>query len=765
VAAAKRYCSTGKLTEPGMAKKFNPGDRAQACAAVAEWERMRAATQGESRALAPLPDYMERIRAHLIAERGMSPDKATATAIATCHKFCQSGESPNLPVHVNAGSRAEACAAVRELQLARKPQPTPEPPGRPAVAEKVTDAAWDGSPSRFTDEQYARSCVLDRGPSVTVVKDRYSLPVREPDGTLNRNAVHSAAGRIAAVVAAALVIKAAAKTIVGLYKTIGETPPDAVVKLAGAATAAAGTATAGTGAAAAAAAKKQKQPSEQRDLDEKIETRSAPDPLVLEEGKRVRGRIPFNTESRTLPGGFREVIKPGAFANADLSHLVATVEHGGVPLARYPQTLQVETKPDGLHWSLTLPESRADVREALERGDLNASSWSMVVGADKWAGATRFVHEVRSLRDVSLVVTGAYPKEAAFAELRAHEIEEEENPVEVEEQHEHVEDVPEETEVVEARSGSLRVTDRNEGGEVERRDLLGMFQQAGWTPGTRVEIPFSEYEGCVEHRSMTWTGTLDTLNLITRTGLPLGADTRWVWPSVPRDAVDQGVTAVQIAKQQSRTLPAAADVVRPLAAVTDKPEVDSAMDVETVSLQQVAAIQSAVPNIFLLQDQLRSIIGVDLRLAINEGLDAIVLAGLATAPHHDPTTDPLLVSIRKAITIIEGHGYNPDTVVLTPAESESLDLLTTSGPEKFYVWSAAKMAPGTLFNLNVRIAKNATEPIVFDSSAVGRLYASPVALATFEENFGRTNSSTVRLEGTAVFGPERIDAACRIAAS
>jgi hypothetical protein len=56
-------------------------------------------------------------------------------------------------------------------------------------------------------------------------------------------------------------------------------------------------------------------------------------------------------------------------------------------------------------------------------------------------------------------------------------------------------------------------------------------------------------------------------------------------------------------------------------------------------------------------------------------------------------------------------------------------------------------------------------PAVADSQAFGKLYVGPVALATFEENAGKTNSSLVRFEGNAVFGVERQNAAVRIAAS
>src|SRR5439155_22655 len=161
---------------------------------------------------------------------------------------------PNLPVHVNAASRTEACAAVAQLKAlkaAKRPRATLLQAKEGAVP--VTDKAWDGSPSRFTDEQYASSCVLDRGPSVTSVKER-----------------------------------------------------------------------------------------------------SAPDTLVVE-GRKLRGRIPYEVESRDL-GGWTEVIRRGALRSADTGDLVATVDHAGLPIGRYPGTLTLEERDDGVHWSVELPE-------------------------------------------------------------------------------------------------------------------------------------------------------------------------------------------------------------------------------------------------------------------------------------------------------------------------------------------------------------------------------------------------------------------------
>ena len=103
--------------------------------------------------------------------------------------------------------------------------------------------------------------------------------------------------------------------------------------------------------------------------------------------------------------------------------------------------------------------------------------------------------------------------------------------------------------------------------------------------------------------------------------------------------------------------------------------------------------------------------------------------------------------------------------MLTPAAAEALDTDQSLGTEKFWTFGAGNFAPRELFGMRVRISKGIAAPAILDSSAFGRLYVSPVSLATFEMNNGATNTSLVRLEGHAAFGVERVEAARRIAAS
>jgi hypothetical protein len=181
----------------------------------------------------------------------------------------------------------------------------------------------------------------------------------------------------------------------------------------------------------------------------------------------------------------------------------------------------------------------------------------------------------------------------------------------------------------------------------------------------------------------------------------------------------------------------------------------------------VASVQSGIPNIYLEQPAFRSVIEQDLRLALDGGLDKLVLDAIATAGFQTPGSDELLVSIRKARSVIEAAGYNPNVLVLRPADSELLDTLVSgvSGADNDYVFQPASAAPSLIYGLQVRISKSIPAPAVLDGVAFGKLYVSAISLASFEEDAGATNKSTVRLEGHGVFGVERAAAAVRIAAS
>jgi HK97 family phage prohead protease len=481
-----------------------------------------------------------------------------------------------------------------------------------------------------------------------------------------------------------------------------------------------------------------------------IEERTAPD-LVEADGKKIRGRVPYGIESRDM-GGWKEVIEPGAFKATVFDDLVVVVDHAGVPLGRHPTTLDLEDRADGLHWSVDPPASRADIREAIERGDLKAGSWRMKVARDEWRGDVRHVHEVAVLRDVSIVTRPAYG-EAAAVEFRSQPdpaTGQEDTMAEEAEQ-----DTTEATDEVRStnHAGSLRVNERE---EIRTMSLADLYDERGYFANGVAEVSWDEY------RSFTWSaGTVLTdMTPVRREGVPLGYDTRWLYPVLPTTAVSDATTAIQYLRQSARTLAGTA-VIRALDATSTKPETSTTVEYQTLQLNQVASIQSNIPRIHTAQPMFQSLVEQDLRFSINDGLDEIARRGIALAGTIVKGTDDILTVVRKAMTTVGTAGYNADVLAIDPAGAQALDLLQSSGSEKFYLWGPGRAAPTGPFGLTLRVWKQAGTAVL-DSNAFGRMYISPVELRAFEQDAGATNRQTVRMETNAGYAVERIPAALRI---
>jgi HK97 family phage prohead protease len=494
-----------------------------------------------------------------------------------------------------------------------------------------------------------------------------------------------------------------------------------------------------------------------------VEERQAPDLEV--DGKKIRGRIPYGVESREMPGGWREVIERGALNRAKFDDLVVTVDHVGLPLGRYPGTLELEDRDDGLHWSVDPPKSRADIREAIERGDLRGGSWRMVVAKDEWRGDTRHVQEIELLRDVAIVTRPAY--ESAAVELRsqdnnnAAEERQKENTMadevrdgglEAEDRHEKQEEprsIP---------AGSLRVEDRTVDADIRFQSLAELVRDRGFA----LEDRSAAVIGFDEFRSFTWAaGTVLTgVNPIRREGVGLGFDRRWLFPALPTTAVDSATTAVQYIRQTTRTLAGTA-TIRPLDSVANKPETSTAAELATLQFEQVATVNPGIPRIHAAQPAFASYVESDLRLAVSDGLDEVVRRGVVTAGTAAAVVGDILQKTRRAMTVIEAAGYSPTTLAIDAAGAESLDLLRSAGSEQFYLWGPGQGAPGGPFGLEMRVWKSAGTAVL-DANSFGRFYVAPIELRSFEENAGRTNTLTVRAETHAGYAVERVSAGLRI---
>lgn len=100
--------------------------------------------------------------------------------------------------------------------------------------ESVSDHAWNFPQSAYSPEQWRHACLIDTGKGDPDDKSRYKEPVRDPDGTLNRNGVHAAAGRLDQVDGISDEQRTlAAKKLVALYRDqLNEDPPAHLLELA-----------------------------------------------------------------------------------------------------------------------------------------------------------------------------------------------------------------------------------------------------------------------------------------------------------------------------------------------------------------------------------------------------------------------------------------------------------------------------------------------------------------------------------------------------
>jgi len=502
-----------------------------------------------------------------------------------------------------------------------------------------------------------------------------------------------------------------------------------------------------------------------------LEQRTATVPVadVQTEGKKLTGFAAlYGVESRDL-GGFTEVIQPGAFADVLASDpdVYLTFNHSpDKVLARTVSgTLRLSDEKRGLAFEADLGDgpTAQDVREMVKRGDVSGASFRFVVADEKWQGERRTVTSIAELIDLSLATTPAYEGPSVELRSRTNDATRNEDQVSEDSKPERTE-TPAPQEKEERNAPEIRVTHEPAPAlNVEERtsapqfsSLSDAFAQRGFFENRTASVTWDEF------RSFTWSaGTVLTdVNPVRVDGVPLGYDQRWLYPVLPTTAVDAATTSVQYLRESSRSLAAGTVVIRPLDSVTTKPETSSTVEIQTLQLNQVATISSGIPRIHAAQPMFQSVVEQDLRLAISDGLDQLVKTGVSTAGTSAAVTGNVLDKIRKAKTVVDSNGYNPDVLAIDPAGAESLDLLKSSGTEALYVFNAGAAAPAP-YGLEVRVWKQAGTALL-DSQAFGHMYIAPFELRLFEADAGTTNKQNVRLETNAGYAVERVSAGLRI---
>jgi HK97 family phage prohead protease len=115
--------------------------------------------------------------------------------------------------------------------------------------------------------------------------------------------------------------------------------------------------------------------------------------------------------------GRKSPLETRALFNHDPNHV----------LGRFPTTLRMQVDDLGLRYEVKMPESRRDLMESIERGDIRGSSFSFVIapGGEEWSveegRSIRTVKSIASLIDVGPVTFPAYPDASVAVARRSYD--------------------------------------------------------------------------------------------------------------------------------------------------------------------------------------------------------------------------------------------------------------------------------------------------------------------------------------------------------
>ena len=152
--------------------------------------------------------------------------------------------------------------------------------------------------------------------------------------------------------------------------------------------------------------------------------------LQTSQGKLTGYAAVFNKPSHDL-GGFREIIKPGAFKRtlADSAHVTALNNHNADQvLGRVGSgTLRLEEDDHGLRFELDLPATTyaRDLSALVERGDVAGCSFAFRVrsGGELWEeinGETIRTLTALDLGEITITASPAYPDTSVAKRNRPH---------------------------------------------------------------------------------------------------------------------------------------------------------------------------------------------------------------------------------------------------------------------------------------------------------------------------------------------------------
>lgn len=181
-----------------------------------------------------LPPYINSAATAMKREHPNWPvSKVIQYAVEWVRRMCETGRTFGGTVKVSAAVQAAACQAYQQW-MAKRAEAHATSEDIEEVSDvmefavkakpKISDKPWSNfSQSDYTDEQWRRACII-KGKT----KSECKFPVLEPDGTLNRNAVHAAAARLSSADLTPEERATLKRRLRGLYRILGETPPESI---------------------------------------------------------------------------------------------------------------------------------------------------------------------------------------------------------------------------------------------------------------------------------------------------------------------------------------------------------------------------------------------------------------------------------------------------------------------------------------------------------------------------------------------------------
>ena len=161
-------------------------------------------------------------------------------------------------------------------------------------------------------------------------------------------------------------------------------------------------------------------------------------------------------------------------------------------------------------------------------------------------------------------------------------------------------------------------------------------------------------------------------------------DTRYLYPNLARAALGPELSVAEFRQVGSAEV-ASGNVLRYPTDVTTKAEVDVELELVQEKVRQVAATISNVPNAILEAEiTLRAFLQVQLRVKLDQAIDAHCVAAIDAASFHGGAVGADLISqIRNGIAAMNSLGTNPTIVALSPTDSVELDLFTTGADDAY----------------------------------------------------------------------------------